>query len=214
MAHYRGDPTIAAWMLVNEAETSARDRSGRSVLVDFATDMAGVVKRADPTHLLTVGTQSNGAAGASGSDFRAVYTVPGIDFAEVHDWAFHGSDTVAMPGSPNGTATLPPAGSAGCQANDAPLACSFAIARQVGLPLVVGESGIAAGTAAARTRRAQLMTAKLRAAFTDGAAGYLVWQFGTAVDTEQFDVLATTGDPLVGVLSVAAGTIRSADQGS
>ncbi len=213
VAHYRGDPTIAAWMLMNEAETSARDASGRSVLVRFAADMAGVVKQADPTHLLTLGTQSNGAAGASGSDFRAVYSVPGIDVAEVHDWASRGSDTAAMPGSPDGTATLPAAGSAGCQARDAPLACSFAIARQIRIPLVVGESGIAAGDAAARSRRATLMTAKLRAAFAGGAAGYLVWQFGTAVDTEQYDVLATTGDPLVGVLSAAAGLIRAADQG-
>ena len=70
-AHYADDPTILGWMMMNEADTSARDSAGRSVLVDFATDIAGVIRAADPHHLITVGTQSNGAPGASGPDFAA-----------------------------------------------------------------------------------------------------------------------------------------------
>ena len=102
-----------AWMLVNEAETSQRDRRGRSALVPFASDMATRVKLADPHHLVTLGTQANGALGTSGPDFRALYS-------------------------------LPDPGSAECRSVEAPLACSFAIARQIGVPLLIGEVGIAA----------------------------------------------------------------------
>ena len=79
--HYRDEPTILGWTLVNEAETSQRDAAGRSVLVGFAKDMAARVRAADPNHLVTLGTQANGAPGTSGPDFRDVYSLPGMGFA-------------------------------------------------------------------------------------------------------------------------------------
>ncbi len=195
-AHYRDDPTILGWSMTNEAETSRRGARGQSGLLDFARDMAQVIKTADPSHLLTVGTQSNSAPGASGTDFAQVYGLPQVDFAEVHDWATRGSDTEAIPGA-EADGRLPAPASPRCQAITAPIACSFAIAGQVlDKPLVVGEAGIAADTDDERVRRADLLGAKIDAAFANGTAGYLVWQFNKVVDTEHFDVLPT-GDPLI-----------------
>ena len=201
--HYRDEPTILGWSLLNEADTSARDSRGRSALVDFATDMAQVVKDTDPHHLLTVGTQSNGAAGASGADFLAVYRTPGIDFAEVHDWGYWGSDESPMPGGVG--ATPPDPNSAACQQVHAKVGCSFAMSAMLNKPLLVGEAGIDRGNASAQAlqRRADLLKAKIDAAFAAGAAGYLIWRVTDKV-TDKYDIVAGEPDPLLKVLAAEA----------
>ena len=199
--HYRDEPTILGWMLVNEAETQERDSQGRSALVSFAGDLSAVVHAADPNHLVTLGTQGNGAPGGSGADFREVYNQQGLDFVEVHDWARYGSDTQALPGA-DGT-TLPGAGSTECTSTTAPVACSFAIARDIDKPLVVGEAGITATDAADRQRRADLLQAKVSAALGAGAAGYLVWHYSSTA-TDGYDLVRSTRDPTFGVLRRAA----------
>ncbi|RKS71306.1 cellulase (glycosyl hydrolase family 5) [Motilibacter peucedani] len=206
VTHYRDEPVILGWSMVNEADTSARDADGRSALVDFAQDVGAVVKSHDSRHLLTVGTQSNGAPGASGTDFSDVYQTDTVDFAEVHDWGRWGDDTVPMPGSSDGT--TPPSPEDGqCTRTDSKIGCSFARAQVLGKPLVVGEAGISAATDAERQRRADLLLAKMRAAFAAGADGYLVWQLNTE-PTDSYDVLLGSDDPLFGVLE-AVGAAES-----
>jgi len=202
--HYRDNPTIVAWTMVNEAETPARDTADRPVLAAFAADVAAVIHAADPRHLVTLGTQGNGAPGASGKDFAAVYGQDGLDLTEVHDWNRYGSDTEAMPGSKDGS--LPREDSAQCRATDAKIACSFAIAQQLGKPIVVGEAGVEASDAAGRARRADLLGAKMKAAFAANASGYLVWHLNRG-PTDNLDVIPGTpgqGEPLFGVMSGVA----------
>ncbi len=205
--HYADEPTIAGWTLVNEAETSRRDLRGRSVLVGFAKDMGRRIAAVDPNHLVTLGTQANGAPGASGPDFRDVYALPEMGFVEVHDWPRNGSDPgQAMPGAvPDGTkaGALPRARSRQCRMRTAPLACSFAIAEELDKPLVVGEAGITATTPGQRRQRAEVFEGKIDAAFADGAAGYLVWHWSTE-ETDGYDVVRGADDPLMGVIGAAA----------
>lgn len=204
-AHYANEPTILAWSMMNEADTSARNSSGQSVLVDFAKDIAGVIKSVDTRHLLTVGTQSNGAPGASGPDFTAVYSVPGIDLAEVHDWGYWGSDQSAMPGGDG--ATPPAADSPRCKTTNAPVGCSFALAAGLDKPLFVGEAGITGKTPEERTTRAGELRAKMDAAFGAGAVGYLVWSVNTGI-TDGYDILIDDDDPLIGQLAAVAQQVR------
>ncbi|PID54305.1 MAG: hypothetical protein CSB46_03285 [Micrococcales bacterium] len=97
--HYADEPTIAAWMIMNEAETHARTEDGRSALVPFAEHVGRTIKDADPNHLVTLGTQANGAPGASGPDFHDIYALAQMDFAEAHDWPHrHGGPEHALPG--------------------------------------------------------------------------------------------------------------------
>jgi mannan endo-1,4-beta-mannosidase len=207
--HYRDEPTILAWMLVNEAETSERDPQGRSVLVSFAGDVAGLVHSVDPHHLVTLGTQGNGAPGGSGADFRDVYNQADLDFAEVHDWGRYGSDDEAMPGAAADGA-LPAADSGQCTSRTAPIACSFSIAADIEKPIVVGEVGITALDAAGRGRRAELLRAKARAAFAAGAAGYLVWHYSTQ-HTDGYDVVRSDGDLLFDVTRRLGAELASGD---
>ena len=205
VAHYRNNPTIFGWSLMNEADTSARDSQGRSVLVGFAQDMASVVSANDPNHLISVGTQSNGAPGASGSDFTAVYGLPHIGFAEVHDWGYWGSDQQPMPGGVGKTPPDPT--SALCRTTSAPIGCSFALAPELNKPLIVGEAGIKATDDATRNTRASLLRAKMDAAYGAGAAGYILWSVTTA-DTDGYDIHINDDDPLLNETATLAQSIQ------
>lgn len=196
--HYRNEPAILGWTMVNEAETSERQPDGRTPLIAFAGDMAQVLHRADPNHLVTLGTQGNGAPGNSGSDFRDIYVQGGLDFTEVHDWNRYGSDTEALPGSVDGR--LPDPDSSECRGRTARIACSFAISRSIGKPIVVGEVGVTATDSATLQRRALLIAAKARAAFAAGAAGYLVWHLDRG-QTDRLDVQVSPLDPLLPALA-------------
>lgn len=199
-AHYRDDPTVVAWSLVNEAETDERSADDVSALVGFARDVAGVVHDADPHHLVTLGSQSNGAPGASGADFAAVYGLPGMDLAEAHDWGRYGSDTEAMPGSTS-DGGLPSVDE--CQARNAQIACAFVLARDLDKPLVIGEAGIATDEGMSQAQRAANFRAKTAAAFEAGASGYLVWQLNES-DTDGYAVLVGSEDPTFEVLRETA----------
>lgn len=205
--HYRDEPTILGWMMMNEAETRQRVAGDRPALADFAADVSSVIKSVDQRHLVTLGTQSNGAPGASGADFATVYATPGLDWAEVHDWGRYGADDQPMPGSVNGQ--LPDPTSAQCVDRAAQIACSFALAVGLGKPLVVGEAGITATDYASRRRRAEQLSAKAKAAFAAGADGYLPWHLNVA-DTDGYDVIAASGDPLLSSLKRVADSLGGA----
>ncbi|MET3807806.1 hypothetical protein ABIB25_004833 [Nakamurella sp. UYEF19] len=201
VAHYADEPTILGWSMMNEADTAARDPFDRPILVDFATDIAAQIRSVDTRHLLTVGTQSNGALGASGPDFTAVYGLSQIDLAEVHDWGYWGSDQSPMPG---GSGSTPPAAdSAECVQRNAKVGCSFALAVGLDKPLFVGEAGIFGRTAEERTARAPLLRAKMDAAFAAGAIGYVLWSVTTEI-TDGYDILISDGDPLFAEMSAVA----------
>jgi mannan endo-1,4-beta-mannosidase len=191
---YRDETTIAAWMIVNEAETKQRAADGKSVLVEMARDVARVIKEVDPNHLVTLGTQSNGAKGASGQDFRDIYSLPEMDYTEVHDWGYYGSDTEAMPGAAANGA-LPDPKSPECTKLDAKIACSFAIAKELNKPIVVGEVGIKAFTPEEVTRRATLIGNKVVAAKKAGAVGYLLWE-ASDVNREGYGIDPLGNDPV------------------
>lgn len=213
VTRYKDEPTIFGWMMMNEADTSKKDVvNGRNttVLVRFAQDIGGLIKSIDKNHLVTVGTQSNGASGGTGQDFIDLYGLSVVDFAEVHDWGYWGNDNEAIPGgikNADGTMSLPDPLSADClKTYLAKIGCSFAQAIQiVKKPVIVGESGIAATDTATRAKRATLIDNKMKAFFDAGGAGYLYWQWNKVVDTQHYDVLATTNDPLLPVMKKYAG---------
>ncbi len=205
VGHYRDEPAVLGWSLINEADTAARDAAGKSALVAFARDMGQVVRAADPNHLVTLGTQSNGAPGASGPDFTDVYSVPELDFAEVHDWEPYGDRDEPMPG---GTGGEPPsADDPACAKPDAELGCSFARSVALGKPLVVGEAGIDATTGPERRTRAGQLGAKMRAAVDAGAAGYLLWRV-TRTYGDVHDIVLADEDPVLDEMASVATGLR------
>ena len=176
-SHYRDEATIAFWQLVNEAETSssgACDRTieanGRShssnVLRSFADEMVAHVKAADPNHLVSLGTIGSGQCGAEGAEYAHVHA-GSVDLCEYHDY---GDVLQAVPD--DGFNRLRQRIEQ-CAALNKPL-----VIGEAGIPADVGPDGQPVGVIDAVTlqRRADLFEAKIRAAFTMGIDGYLIWQ--------------------------------------
>lgn len=197
VARYKDDPTIMAWMIMNEADTGDKDG-----LYTFASVLSAQIKAIDSNHLVTLGTQSNGVSGSSGADFLRLYGLPTLDFAEGHDYAFWAPETEALPGSPDGK-SLPDPRSAQCLTtayipNNAKVGCSLAQSLLVlDKPFLMGEAGVkGGGDPAGRQRRAELLDAKMTAFFANGGSGYLIWQWNRLYDGEGFDVI-DSADPLL-----------------
>jgi len=114
----------SAGALINEADTKRpRLPSGRSALVSFGSDIGQVIHSIDHHHLVTVGTQSNGAPGSQRPGLRRCLRPPEVDFAEVHDWGRWGADEVAMPGGRLGR--TPRTAVAAVPGQERPIGCSF-----------------------------------------------------------------------------------------
>jgi hypothetical protein len=212
--HYRNDPTILGWEMMNEATTTARV-DGQSAVVPFARSIGAEIHAADPNHLVTVGTESDGWPGASGPDFTAVYSLPEVDFGVAHDYQAPGQsgdyDRYPMNGLSR-TGTLPAPTSSECAATEgAPLACSVAEDLRLGKPMVIDEVAVGARSSDRRAleARAKLFDAKLAAGFSNGVSGELVWDFNKVDVTTagNFDVEQYDHDPLIGVLHRWSGLV-------
>ncbi|XP_057976497.1 mannan endo-1,4-beta-mannosidase 7 [Malania oleifera] len=93
--HYKDDPTIMAWELMNEPRCTS-EPSGRTIQA-WIMEMASHVKSIDKKHLLEAGLEgfyggttpqreSFNPAFNIGTDFIANNRIPGIDFATLHSY--------------------------------------------------------------------------------------------------------------------------------
>jgi alpha-galactosidase len=185
---YRGEPAIAFWQLLNEAE-AARSHGGpcapgaAPALRAFADDVGGLVHSIDPNHLVSLGTIGSGQCGASGEEYRTLHASPGIDLCEYHDYA---SGRVPLPGDEwNG------------------LAVRIRQCRELDKPIFVGELGIDPKEVGGLPARASAVLTKLYAQFGAGVAGVVVWGW-QAAGTSGGDAFSIgPGDPVLGVLGRA-----------
>jgi mannan endo-1,4-beta-mannosidase len=145
--HFSKEPTVAAWQLMNEAESA-----DPASLQQFAATMATLIKKLDPNHLVSVGTLACGQKGTDPANYKILHAEPHIDLLEAHDY---GSPQVALP---------------------ACVAADMQVAKLLNKPFFVGEAGISTSVGPAALR-GSLLAAKLSAGATAGMAGYAVWQF-------------------------------------
>jgi mannan endo-1,4-beta-mannosidase len=185
VTRYRGDPTILAWQLVNEAEVKpSRDApacspNAAAILKSFAADVSGLVKSIDQNHLVSLGTIGGGQCGAQEAEYQELHSVGTIDLCEYHDYQPHDP----IPGDEfNG------------------LQVRIDQCEALNKPLYVGETGIipneVGGTLQAR---AAALDAKLSAQFEAGIVGNLAWawiKLGSKLD--DYDI--GPGDPVLRVL--------------
>ncbi len=158
VARYQDEPVVAMWQLMNEAESS-----DTNALYNFTVDMAAAVKLADSKHLLSLGTLGSGQAGTSGTNYKKLHSVSGIDVVEAHDY---NDEAVAMPGSPSSTSNS--------------IFSDVADAASLGKPFFIGEAGIAAPSPMypfSDAQRAQYMDDKIAAHWAAGSDGFLVWSW-------------------------------------
>jgi mannan endo-1,4-beta-mannosidase len=181
---YRGNPTILAWQLMNEAEDQVSHGGAcgsAASLKTWADDVAGVIKQADPNHLVSLGTMGGGQCGTQGADYQLVHSGPNIDLCEYHDYGHPGSP---MPGDQwNG------------------LAVRLQQCAALGKPLFVGEIGLLpADTGGSLAQRAAEFDAKFSAQLSAGAVGALLWAWNNgSVPITTYDIGAA--DPALAVMA-------------
>jgi hypothetical protein len=187
VSRYRLNPTIMAWQLMNEAATPSDDGSGRctatsaQTLRNFAVDMAGVIKSIDKNHLVSLGTIGAGECGTNGANYQYVYSAPGIDLCEMHDY---GPASALMPTDPNNG-----------------LLRRIAQCRALNKPLFVGEAGLTVSSLGSIGARASAFDAKMSAQFAAGSVGELIWDWCDADQVAYSGYEITPGDPTLAVLT-------------
>ena len=181
VAHFSTEPTVLAWELVHEATSTSFDS-----LNSFVADMAQRIKAIDTNHLLGPGTDSGTSAatsnvGGATSNYAAIHSNVGIDFADVHDFA-------GTAGTPTWVMT------------------NQQIASLLDIVYLYGATGISLAdtTAASFTARATLMKSKLSTSLDGGSAGFLIWDYLPGWTTAGFDFDSRAAEPLSGPTGVLA----------
>lgn len=81
---YRDDPTIMAWQLCNEPRPFAKDCA--EAFVAWVRETAKRIKRLDPNHLVSTGSEGTVGCLLDEQLCRRVHGIPEIDYLTVHIW--------------------------------------------------------------------------------------------------------------------------------
>ena len=196
---YKGDPTIAFWQLINEAEVRDTEptelfeppcsANAGQLLHDWAEDISGLIKSIDSSHLVSIGTIGSGQCGAGSSDeYSDLHAIADVDLCEYHDY---GSPLVGIPGTvDNGLQTRIDR-------------CNI-----LGKPIFVGEAGIIPNNVGGTLDgRAAAFRNKIDAQFAAGVRGFLAWAY---VDEPsfRFNHNIDAGDPALQALAEAPWRLR------
>lgn len=195
VTQYRSSPALGMWEPISEPEASScpsadeptncsghqtcPSESAAAFALRYFFDAVGEeIHALDPRHLVESGMLGGGQCGTAGSDYQYVSASPGINVLSYHD--YYGA--VAMGGDQwNG------------------LAVRFRQAAALKKPIIGGEVGLTAGTAAGCMSDATRNTdfkAKQHAQLAAGSSGLLVWNWVPAVtSTCSYDVAPS--DPMM-----------------
>ncbi len=185
-AHYRQEPQILGWQLVNEPEIYPEATENFIVLRRFAVEAVDELKQIDPNHLVSLGLLGLGQPSTAGKQFRRLNDCAGIDLVTAHD---HGYMSEPLAGR-------------GWKRRENSFYADFCDARSLQKPFVATESGIALEWVDGdRNYRAKLFEAKLRAFFVAGGNGYILWNYEPTPDT---DFGFGPDDPVMKVLEETA----------
>ncbi len=79
---YKNDPTIMAWELGNEP----RGIDNVDTFLKWVDETAGLIKKFDPNHLVTTGSEGKTSTTYSGTDLAKDHASKNIDYATIHIW--------------------------------------------------------------------------------------------------------------------------------
>ena len=190
-AHYRDEPQVVAWQLVNEPEIHPDTDENFKVLQNFAREAAIEIKQMDPNHLVSLGLLGIGQPSTTGGKFRALQNCDSLDLVTAHD---HGYIYERLAGRH-------------WRLRQNSFYADLCDARSLAKPFVATESGIALPWVNGdREQRSRLFREKLNAFFASGGSGYILWNFEPECDTEfGFDA----ADPVMRTLAETAQGLSS-----
>lgn len=83
---YKDSPALMAWELANEPRTFSRHPQVKEAFLRWADQQSTLIKRLDPNHLVTTGSEGLYGCEVDMDLFRRLHTLPHIDYACIHLW--------------------------------------------------------------------------------------------------------------------------------
>ncbi len=188
--HFRDEPQILAWQLVNEPEIWPDTDENFATLRQFAIEAAGELKAVDPNHLVSLGLLGIGQPSSTGRRFRALHQNRHIDLVTAHD---HGYIYEAMPGrNERKPRNIFYANLLDARALRKPF---LATESCVPLPWLNGDE----------QRRVELFRAKLDAFFAEGGSACILWNYEPTLES---DCGIGPDEPVMGLLREYAARLK------
>lgn len=175
VAHFRDEPTVLAWEIMHEAGGNDAD-----AMLDFATQMTTVVRKADPNHLIVLGSDNGDSQATlvdgSPAPYAKLQGLDTVDMVDTHD--FFTTDS-----------TLTARELADCS-----------VAQSLRKPCFIGASAVSLSDTSTQefSLRASRVSNKAQAALDAGFAGYLVYAYTPGWQKAQFDFDGRSDEPLAG----------------
>ncbi len=191
-AHFRNEPQILCWQLVNEPEIYPDTEANCAVLRDFASLASRQLRRIDPNHLISLGLLGIGQPSTTGARFLKLHEITSIDVVSAHDYGYIEEP---LPGLT-------------WEKRENSLYADLCDARALAKPFLATEAGIPLSWVKGdHIRRAELFRAKLRAFFDAGGTGFLLWNYEPTPHSDHgFD----ERDPVIEVIREAASRLNAA----
>jgi mannan endo-1,4-beta-mannosidase len=192
--HFRNEPQILAWQLMNEPEIDPESPAHARTLRAFARDASREVRAVDPHHMISLGLLGLGQPSTAATYYIQLHQSPEITLVSAHD---HGYWDDPMPGR-------------GWNWFYNTAAADLADAGYLQKPFLVTEAGIPRDWMGYDLqKRAEKFRAKLLAFSQTQTAGYILWNYEPNLCTEYgFD----PNDPIWDVLTEAAAWFDSPRQ--
>lgn len=195
---YINDPAIMAWELANEPRPMRA--SAVPAYKEWTSSVASYIKKIDPNHLVTLGTEGVMGTDESEELFSEVHTPQQVDYLTLHIWPknwqwFKGTD---VGGQVSGV----------IEKSDDYIKKHEIIARKLNKPLVIEEFGLPrdehsfspSASTLARDKYYKSVFEKLRSGKVSGGpvAGCNIWSFGGTARPIPGQVFWKEGDDFMG----------------
>ena len=86
---YKDSPALMAWEVANEPRCFGTDSLHKARLVEFIDKQSRLIKRLDPNHLVTTGSEGRNGCEDDLNLFTAIHALPCIDYACIHIWPYN-----------------------------------------------------------------------------------------------------------------------------
>ena len=83
---YSESPALMAWEIANEPRCFADDSLHKARFVEWIDEQSSLIKSIDSNHLVTTGSEGVHGCEDDTALFRAIHSLPNIDYACIHIW--------------------------------------------------------------------------------------------------------------------------------
>ena len=83
---YKDSKALMAWEIANEPRCFMNDSLHKAKFVEWIDEQSRLIKSLDPNHLVTTGSEGKHGCEDDINLFKAIHTLPAIDYACIHIW--------------------------------------------------------------------------------------------------------------------------------